>query len=366
MEPVPQLNSVPLESFHCQLGAKLVPFAGYLMPVQYESILHEHHHTRQHAGLFDVSHMGTLLISGDQVAHHLERLIPCDLEELTIGETKYTLLLNDQGGIVDDLLITRLEKGFQLVLNAGRKEIDLNYLRQNLPNHLQFTPLFDHVLLALQGPQAATVMERLCQKASHLPFMHFQHVVWDNILIALSRSGYTGEDGFEIRVSPQDGPKLFSWLIEQPEVKPIGLGARDTLRLEAGLCLYGHDLNETTTPIQAGLNWTIGKRRRTAGGFAGAAKILTELQSGPHLKRIGLFIEGRAIAREGASLHTPTNEVVGHITSGSHSPTLNRPIAMGYVNAGALTFPLEVNIRGTLHPAALTKLPFVPHNYYRG
>lgn len=366
MEPVPKISSIPLESVHCQLGARLAPFAGYLMPVQYESILYEHAHTRKSAGLFDVSHMGTIIISGLCVEEYLEKILPVDLKELGLNQTKYTFLLNDKGGIEDDLLITRVKEGFQLVLNAGRKDHDLLYLKAHLPKGMTITPYFDDVLLALQGPKATIVMERLCKDACLLPFMGFGHFPWKSTTLAISRSGYTGEDGFEIRLPSHHGEHLFNWLIKQEEVKPCGLGARDTLRLEAGLCLYGHELTPTTTPVQANLTWSLGKRRRQLGGFSGAVKILHELQEKPILKRIGLMITGRAIAREGSTIHLESGQQIGHVTSGTHSPTLNCTIAMGYMETLYENAPLFVSVRGTMHPATISKLPFVPHNYYRG
>lgn len=365
MEPVPKISSIPLESLHCQLGARLAPFAGYLMPVQYESILAEHGQTRQSAGLFDVSHMGTIVISGLCIEEYLEKLLPTDLKELPLHHTKYSFLLNDKGGIEDDLLITRLQEGFQLVLNAGRKNHDLAYLKNHLPKKVSFTTYFDDVLLALQGPKAATVIERLCREATQLPFMGFGYFPWRSTQLAISRSGYTGEDGFEIRIPSNYGEQLFNWLVHQEEVKPCGLGARDTLRLEAGLCLYGHELTTTTTPVQANLTWALGKRRRQLGGFAGGVKILHELHDTPPLKRVGLTLSGRAIAREGATIHTIGGQQIGYVTSGTHSPTLNCGIAMGYVEPREES-DLTINIRGTMYPATITKLPFVPHNYYRG
>ncbi len=366
MEPVPKISSIPLESIHCQLGARLAPFAGYLMPVQYDGIIAEHAHTRQSAGLFDVSHMGTILISGPDIEDHLERLMPTDLKELGLNQTKYTFLMNDKGGIEDDLLITRIAEGFQLVVNAGQKMHDLHYLRHHLPPTSSLEPLFDDVLLALQGPRSAHVMERLCAPAHRLPFMGFGYFAWRHATLAISRSGYTGEDGFEIRVPAPYGEELFNWLMAQEEVKPCGLGARDTLRLEAGLCLYGHELTSQTTPVQANLSWAIGKRRRQSGGFLGALKILSELQESPTMKRVGLTLTGRAIAREGSTIHKEDGQQIGYVTSGTHSPTLNCAIAMGYVESLYESSPMTINVRGTMHPATLTKLPFVSHNYYRG
>lgn len=359
------LISLPLEAMHQQLGGKLVPFANYNMPVHYGTgILTEHLHTRQSAGLFDVSHMGALKISGDleTVSAYLEKLLPADLQELPINTTKYSFLMNDQGGIIDDLLISRVEDGYLMVLNAGGKHTDLAYLEAHKPAGVTLTPLFDWGLLALQGPKAATVLQRLAPVGKQ-PFMSLcrKDGYW------ISRTGYTGEDGFELLLSPGIISDIFNWLIEQEEVIPVGLGARDSLRLEAGLCLYGHDLDTSTTPVEANLTWAIGKRRRLEGGFAGSDIVLKQLQQGPSRRRVGLLPECKAIAREGCGIYTATGDKIGQITSGSHSPILGKPIAMGYVATPHLNATdLTVDIRGQRYPIGISSLPFVPHTYYRG
>lgn len=362
------LQTVPLNNIHQALQAKMVPFAGYNMPVQYpDGILQEHLHTRQQAGLFDVSHMGSILIQGAQAASALESIIPSDLQEMTTGQVKYGLLLNQQGGIIDDLLVSRIENGFLLVVNADGKQNDLNLIISAIGSKVNITPMFDRALFALQGPKAAHVLVRIFPDVSALTFMSTMVAEFEGSPVFISRTGYTGEDGFELILQAASAQLFFQTLLGQPEVKPIGLGARDSLRLEAGLCLYGHDITQKTTPVMAGLTWAIGKRRRLEGGFPGADIVLSEIKTGTRQKRVGFIPQTRAIAREGCTIHTNTGESVGYITSGTYSPSLNMPIAMGYLDTDQLnTNDLMVSIRHQLFPVKTAKLPFVSHNYYRG
>lgn len=367
MQPAPQLHRVPLDSLHRSLGARMVPFAGYEMPVNYpKGIIHEHLHTRSKAGLFDVSHMGCIFVHGDDIAAALEKLIPVDVQEMTVGQTKYGLLLNSRGGVEDDLLISRLHDGFLLVVNAGRKDHDLAYLETELSSMVQFGARFDKAMFALQGPKAHEVMGNLCPEAEILKFMTITSTTFFGYPVLISRTGYTGEDGFEIICNPEAAHDIFEGLLNHPDVEPIGLGARDSLRLEAGLCLYGHELSDTISPIEANLTWAIGKRRRQEGKFAGSPRILTEIQDGAKRQRIGLVPESKAIPREGTTIHDSQGHQIGVVTSGTQSPILGHPIAMGYVDkASNNTQDLQVNIRGQFYPAKQIKLPFVTPNYKR-
>ncbi len=359
-----KLNQIHLYSRHVKLGGKMCPFAGYMMPINYTtSIIQEHNHTRSAAGLFDVSHMGAIFIDDENAAAELEKLIPCDIKELTVGQTKYSLLLNENGGIVDDLLISRIEKGFLIVVNAGNKHNDLKYL-QTLP--IKFRSEFERNILALQGPKAHEVMQIIVPDATALKFMNVGKFDYEGDEIYVSRTGYTGEDGFEILAKNQSAEKIFGKLLNNPEVLPIGLGARDSLRLEAGLCLHGHDISPSTTPTEANLNWVIGKRRRIEGGFAGASIVLEQMKNGVSKKLVGLLPESKAIAREGATIHLNDGTKVGVVTSGTHSPTLNKAIAMGYVDTEHLNSELYVNIRNQNYPVKIQKLPFVQTKYYKG
>jgi aminomethyltransferase len=363
------LRRTPLYSLHHALGARMVPFAGYEMPVQYPSgILAEHLHTRAEAGLFDVSHMGQLRLTGADPAAALETLVPGDISGLGPMRTRYSLLLNDEGGIRDDLMATRLEGGgLFVVVNGATKEADLAYLRDRLPSGVAIEPLEDRALLALQGPAAAAVLERLAGGVARLPFMTAAETPVAGHRCLVTRSGYTGEDGFEISVAAEDAPELARRLLSEPEVKLAGLGARDSLRLEAGLCLYGHDIDETTTPIEADLGWTIGKRRRAEGGFPGAGVILRQLAQGAARKRVGIRPDGRAPAREGTPVLNQAGAAVGRVTSGGFGASVGAPVAMGYVDAayaGEGT-PLLLDLRGTARPAHVARLPFVAHRYHR-
>jgi aminomethyltransferase len=366
--PAP-LKRTPLYALHRELGAKMVPFAGYEMPVHYPpGILAEHVHTRSQAGLFDVSHMGQMRLAGMDPVAALEALVPGDLQALAPMRMRYTLLLNEQGGILDDLMATRLEDGLFLVVNAARKEADFAHLRDRLSDRATVEPLEDRALLALQGPLAAAVLSRFVEGISRLGFMSAVGATLDGRKCLVTRSGYTGEDGFEISLPATDAEGLARVLIAQPEVSPIGLGARDSLRLEAGLCLYGHDIDETTTPIEADLAWTIGKRRRAEGGFPGGPIILRQLAQGAQRKRVGIRPDGRAPAREDTPIAGAEGERIGRVTSGGFGPSVGGPIAMGYVDRAhaAEGTALDLLVRGVPRPAHVVRLPFVPTRYYRG
>jgi aminomethyltransferase len=363
------LKRTPLHSLHLALGAKMVPFAGYEMPVQYPSgILSEHLHTRSQAGLFDVSHMGQLRLVGGEPLKALEALVPGDLQALAAMRMRYTLLLNAEGGILDDLMATRVGDGLSLVVNAARKEADLTHLRACLDSATTVELLEDQALLALQGPAAAAVLSDFCDGIANLDFMTATETTLAGCKCLITRSGYTGEDGFEISLQEDGAKAVAELLLTQPRVRPIGLGARDSLRLEAGLCLYGHDINETTTPIEAGLAWTIGKRRRAEGGFPGAAMVLRQLAEGAARIRVGIRPEGRAPARENTVVVDSAGTKIGGVTSGGFGPSIGSPIAMGYVDRGNARegTPLALLVRGTARPARIVRLPFVTHRYHRG
>ena len=366
------LKRTPLYDLHCALGARMVGFAGYEMPVQYPAgIIAEHLHTRAKVGLFDVSHMGQIGLRGTGAARALEALVPGDLQSLLPRRMRYTLLLNAAGGIRDDLIATRTDDGLMLVVNAARKEADLAHLQANLDSAVAVEPRFERALLALQGPEAAAVLARLAGVANGVERMAFMSAADAKIAGApcvVTRSGYTGEDGFELSMEAADAARVAEALLREPEVAPIGIGARDTLRLEAGLCLYGHDIDESTTPIEAGLSWTIGKNRRAAGDFPGAGTILRQLAEGPSRKRVGIRPDGRAPAREGTQILDPAGNPVGGVTSGGFGPSLGAPIAMGYVDAAhaAVGSALALVVRDVPRPAHVAPLPFVPTRYYRG
>ena len=366
-ETTEKLAVLPLDAWHRARGARMVPFAGYAMPVQYEGVIAEHVWTRSSAGLFDVSHMGQLQVAGPNPAAAMERLLPGDIIGLKPGRVRYSLLLTEDAGIVDDLMVTNTGDHLYVVVNGATKWDDIVYLREHLPPTIEIRHLQDHALLALQGPKAADALERLVAGVSGLTFMQAGHFEFDGQTIGVSRSGYTGEDGFEISIPADQVEALADALCAQDEVKPIGLGARDSLRLEAGLPLYGHDLDTETTPVMADLQFALQKRRRAEGGFAGDMRILAELENGPAQKRVGLNVEGRQPVREGALILDPEGNEVGRITSGTFSPTLQRPIAMGYV-ASPLAQPgtsLKLEQRGKLFEATVAPLPFVPHRYHR-
>jgi aminomethyltransferase len=354
---------------HKALGAKLVPFAGYEMPVQYPTgVLAEHNWTREHAGLFDVSHMGQATLRGPDfatTARFLETLIPADVLGLNVHQQRYSQLLNEQGGIIDDLMFVRAgrEGEIYLIVNAGCKNGDYAWIEKHLPENIKLHIRNDLSLLALQGPKSESVLTKLAPEIANIKFMQTADVVLGGIDCYISRSGYSGEDGFEISVNEKDAATLWNLLLADANVKPIGLGARDSLRLEAGLCLYGHDIDETTSPIEAGLQWSIAKRRREEGGFIGAARVQQELRDGPKRKRVGIKPASKAPAREGTEIQNLAGEKIGIITSGGFGPSVNGPVAMGYISTQDTTVNLIV--RGQPMPAEVVKLPFVKARFKR-
>ena len=360
------LLTTPLDALHRRMGGKMVGFAGYDMPVQFgPGVMAEHVHTRTHASLFDVSHMGQLSVVGNDAAVWLERMVPGEFQALKPGRQRYTLLLNEAGGIIDDLMVANYGDRLVVVANASRKEADAHHLAEGLQGGPELLQHPDRALLALQGPAAVGIMGALCAEAAALPFMGVARVAISGIPAWVSRSGYTGEDGFEISVHADDAEGLATLLLTQPGVLPAGLGARDSLRLEAGLCLYGNDIDELTSPIEANLAWTVGKRRRAEGGFPGAAPIMDQLKNGPTRLRVGLRPEGRAPARAGTQIVAADGTGAGSVTSGGFSPTLGAPIAMGYVRRDVATegTALDLLVRGKPLPARIVPLPFVPTNY---
>jgi aminomethyltransferase len=362
------LKQTPLHALHQALGARMVAFAGFEMPLQYPTgILAEHRHTRAAAGLFDVSHMGQLRLAGADPAAALEALVPGDMRALGALRVRYTLLLDEAGGILDDLMATRLEDGFLLVVNAVRREADLALLRARLEGAATVAALDDRALLALQGPASAAVLSDLAPGIAGLPFMAAAEARLDGRQCLVTRSGYTGEDGFEISLPASGALALAERLLAAPEVKPIGLGARDSLRLEAGFCLWGRDIDATTTPVEADLGWTIGKRRRETGGFAGAHMVLRQLANGAARRRVGIRPDGPAPARDGTPVVDAEGREIGRVTSGGFGPSVGGPIAMGYVETGhtAPGTALSVVVRGAPRPARVVPLPFVPHRYFR-
>lgn len=370
-----QLLKTPLHTLHIELGARMVPFAGYDMPVQYPlGVMKEHQHTREHAGLFDVSHMGQIRLTGANAAQALEALVPVDIIDLPVGMQRYAMITNEKGGILDDLMVANLgDDQLFLVVNAACKEQDLAHLRKHLSAYCTIEPLFEErALLALQGPQAVTVLERLAPEVARMTFMQFAPVTLQGVPCYVSRSGYTGEDGFEISVPAEHAEALARRLLAEPEVQAIGLGARDSLRLEAGLCLYGHDMNQETTPIESSLLWAISKARRSdgtrAGGFPGAEQIFDQQQKGVTRKRVGLLPQERTPVREGAEIVDANGTSIGTVCSGGFGPTLGAPLAMGYVNTAFTPLDSEVwaIVRGKRVPMKVAKMPFVPQRYYRG
>ncbi|WP_254073207.1 glycine cleavage system aminomethyltransferase GcvT [Acidisphaera sp. S103] len=373
------LRTVPLDQWHRRHGARMVPFAGYAMPVQYDmtgdlaarcrgGVLAEHLHTRAHAGLFDVSHMGQAILAGTDVVTALERLVPGDIAGLKPNRQRYTLLTNEAGGIIDDLMVARLDEDrLFLVVNASRKDVDFSHIAANLPDHLTLTAQQDRALLALQGPEAVAVMARLSPDAAALPFMGIAAVSLGGIDCLVSRSGYTGEDGFEISVPAEQAEALADKLIAYPEVVPIGLGARDSLRLEAGLCLYGNDIDELTSPIEAGLTWVVGKRRKLDWDFPGGLLMRDQLDNGVTRRRVGIRPDGRAPARALTTIVADDGTAAGTITSGGFGPSVNGPIAMGYVRRDLAADGTRLNliVRGKTIPATVVPMPFTPHRYTR-
>ena len=365
-------ETLPLDAWHREKGGRMVPFAGYWMPVQYEGILAEHEWTRTHAGLFDVSHMGQLMVTGEGAAEALEALLPADVSGLRPGKVRYSLLLGEDGGILDDLMVTNLtgedgEPAYYLVVNGATKWDDIGHLREHLPDEIGLNHLDERALLALQGPEAAGALERVMRGITEdFGFMEAKRWQFGELDLIVTRSGYTGEDGFEISVAAEQAEQLAGRLMAELEIKPIGLGARDSLRLEAGLPLYGHDLTEETDPVGAGLGFAISKKRREEGGFPGAERICKLLAEGSPTRRVGLALEGRAAAREGAAVFAGQTNV-GTVTSGAFAPTLGHPIAMAYVDAAhaAEGTSLEIEVRGKRLPARVVAMPFVPHRYHR-
>ena len=368
---------LPLDAWHRAHGARMVPFAGYEMPVQYVveggGIIAEHLWTRTHAGLFDVSHMGQLMVTGEGAAEALEALLPGDILALKPGRIRYSLLLGDDGGILDDLMVTNVtapdaaEPAYYIVVNGATKWDDIAHLREHLPDAITLNHFDDRALLALQGPEAAQALDRVIPGATaELKFMQGTSREWQGVAVGIGRSGYTGEDGFELSVPDSHVELLADALCALDEVRPIGLGARDSLRLEAGLPLYGHDLTAEIDPVEAGLAFAISKRRRIGGGFPGAEPILAVLAAGPSRQRVGLALEGRMAAREGAAIMCD-GRATGTVTSGGFSPSLERPIAMGFVEAAdaAPGTELQLDVRGRLIAARVVPLPFVPHRYVR-
>ncbi|MBX3454697.1 glycine cleavage system aminomethyltransferase GcvT [Ferrovibrio sp.] len=359
------LHITPLNALHKELGGRMVPFAGYEMPVQFPSgILTEHKHTRAAAGLFDVSHMGQVRITGADPAKSIERLVPGDVQALEVGRMRYTMFTNEAGGILDDLMINKRADDLLVIVNAACKQQDIALLQAGLPD-CKVEYLADRALLALQGPEAVAVLARLNPQIAALQFGQGAEILLDGISCFVTRSGYTGEDGCEISL-PADAADAFARkLLAQPEVKPIGLGARDSLRLEAGLCLYGHDIDTTTSPIEAGLTWTISKRRRAEGGFPGAGIIQKQLAEGVTRKRVGLRPEGRAPAREGTDILDISGNKIGMITSGGFGPSVDAPVAMGYVAAASAAIDTSINllVRGKPLPARISAMPFITKRY---
>ncbi|MEE1925222.1 glycine cleavage system aminomethyltransferase GcvT [Pseudomonas sp. 148P] len=369
------LHKTPLHTLHLELGARMVPFAGYEMPVQYPlGVMKEHLHTREQAGLFDVSHMGQIRLRGADAGRALERLVPVDIVDLPVGMQRYALFTNDDGGILDDLMVARLaDDELFLVVNAACKAQDLRHLQQHLEGVCEVEPLFDsRALLALQGPAAARVLARLAPEVTGMTFMQFAPLRLLGVDCYVSRSGYTGEDGYEISVPVEAALMLARSLLAEPEVEAIGLGARDSLRLEAGLCLYGHDMETRTTPIEASLAWAISKVRRAdgerAGGFPGAERVFAQQRDGVASKRVGLLPKERVPVREGSVIVNARDEVIGRVTSGGFGPSLGAPLAMGYVQSEQAALDSEVfaQVRGKRVPMQVVRTPFVAQRYYRG
>ena len=368
-----ELLKTPLHKLHLELGARMVPFAGYDMPVQYPSgIMAEHKQCRESAALFDVSHMGQLRLLGSEAASALESLVPVDVVDLAVGKQRYGFFTNENGGLLDDLMITRREADLFVVVNAGCKVADTEHLIRHIGGRCQVQPLPDWALLALQGPLAVQALARFNPQAAALTFMTGTHLKLAGCECFVTRSGYTGEDGFEISVAHDQAESLARALLEQAEVKPAGLGARDTLRLEAGLCLYGHDIHTETTPVEAALTWAIQKVRRMggarAGGFPGADVINAQLMNGANRKRVGLVGQERAPVREGAPLVDATGQPLGVVTSGTLAPTVNQVVAMAYLPTSQAVVGQTVwaEVRGKKLPMTVTAMPFTPNRYYRG
>lgn len=367
------LSRTPLYNLHLELGAKMVPFADYEMPVQFPTgVLKEHAHTRSQAGLFDVSHMGQVRLGGANAAAALESLVPVDIVGLPVNMQRYAMFTNDQGGILDDIMVSNGGDHLFVVVNAACKEQDIAHLQKNLADRCDIAVLDDRALLALQGPAAAAIMARLAPQTASMIFMNTSRVTLAGAECFISRSGYTGEDGFEISVPNDKAEDVARLLLAQPEVAPIGLGARDSLRLEAGLCLYGHDMDTSTTPVEASLGWSLSKARRAdgarPGGYPGADIILRQLAEGVQRKRVGLLVKDRMPVREGAELADDSGRIVGKVTSGGFGPTIGAPVAMGYLDSSLASPGIALNaiVRGKPVAVEVAKTPFTPQRYYRG
>ena len=374
--PTPtELLHTPLHALHLELGARMVPFAGYSMPVQYPAgLMAEHHHTRNSAGLFDVSHMGQLRLVGPDAAAAFETLMPVDVIGLGVNKQRYGLLLNDDGGIIDDLMFVNRGHDLFVIVNGACKHGDLAHIQSSIGTLCHVQAQFDRALLALQGPQAVTALQRLLPGVAQLVFMTGAPFIWAGADLFITRSGYTGEDGFEISLPAHVATDFARALLAQPEVKPVGLGARNSLRLEAGLCLYGQDIDTTTTPVEAALNWAMQKVRRNggarAGGFPGAERVLAQLDGAEPLtrKRVGLVALERVPVREHTELQSTEGETIGEVTSGLLGPSAEKPVAMGYVSPAHATVGTRVHaiVRGKTVPMEVASMPFVPNRYFRG
>lgn len=359
------LLQTPLHKLHVSNGGKMVGFAGYAMPVQYtDGIMTEHKWCRTHAGLFDVSHMGQVRLSGENVAAALETLVPGDIQGLEINQQRYTMFTNADGGVLDDLMVLNRGDHLMLVVNAACKHQDIAHLKAHLAGfEIEYLP--GRALMALQGPEAAAVLANHAPEIADMPFMAAIDIKLAGADCLATRSGYTGEDGFEIAMPSDAAEAVAELLLADEAVRLVGLGARDSLRLEAGLCLYGHDLDETTSPVEAGLRWTIPKHRRESGGYLGAKRIERELKDGPTRRRVGIKPEGRVLAREGVEIAID-GKVVGTVTSGGFGPSCDYPVVMGYVTQGKTGDAVDLMVRGQARPAKIVKMPFHPHRYFRG
>lgn len=369
-----QLKQTPLNTLHRELGARMVEFAGYDMPVQFPmGVMKEHLHTREKAGLFDVSHMGQACLAGPDhmtTASALEKLVPGEIQKLGVGRQRLSVLLNNEGGILDDLMVAcaKVDGVLNIVVNGACKEADFAFLSKHLPDNVGLQRHDDRALLALQGPAASRVLSMHAPEAQSLKFMCFADMKIGDVDAVVTRGGYTGEDGYEISVADHDAEKLARLLLDDPDVEPIGLGARDSLRLEAGMCLYGHDLTPEISPVEGNIAFTIGKRRREEGGFNGSNRILAELADGPSRLRVGILPEGRAPAREGAEIQSTDGETIGVVTSGGFGPSVGAPVAMGYVKTPFSDSGTQIQliVRGKGLPAKVADMPFTPNRYFRG
>ena len=361
-------HKTPLYDWHINQGAKMVEFAGYHMPLHYQNgILREHKHTREQVSLFDVSHMGQAKIFGDLADKYFEQLVPGNIVGLENSRLRYTQFTNDNGGIIDDLVVTKLDKHLSIVVNASRKQIDYHHISEKLGTKIELQPMDKIALLALQGPYASNILANFEPQIASLPFMSHRRIKISGIPCGVSRCGYTGEDGYEIAVEDRYCNDIAELLVSKSAVKPAGLGARDTLRLEAGLCLYGNDIDENTTPIEAGLKWSVGLKQQEGGGFLGDSVIIEQIKNGPKKIRVGILPVGRMPARQNTIIFDSSGKRIGLVTSGGYGPTLNLPVSMGYVetNYGTANSQIKLGIRDKLEDGITTKLPFVPQNYYR-